>query len=749
MSPQTIAASGNLAPDANGSFTSFTAPALSSAYVAFRANLANTQQGPLDVQGLYRYSITDNDLRAVLRTNQFVPGENARFLTFGKPVVNGSGVLLFSATTGTGTGGQLGGLYLSDGIDFAKVVRQGDAVDGSFVMSAEHLDLPDRGGLRAINDYGQVAYRANLLDGRQAVRLFTPEIHFKGSGETAWAEAGNWSFGLIPGRPHDVFIAPTEGVLTINMRDLGAGREFRSLTLSPGPQASVTLNIGGSTTSTSIYSGNWFVGTGATVLTAGSSNFCCSNVGLLRLDLAGGFVASGALHTAPVGAEVITGFGTAVDVGVANSFVNSALRAAGGILEYRLRESTYIHFRNIGADARSTLRLVHGGQQRFELGNQNLLLDGGTIEAPFGLYANNNVRIVGHGRLATRFVGSSDSAIVAEGGLLEVGDPTQFGAVVSDGTMLVRDGATLSLLNRISPVSLGRDTALQGGTLRSASGLALGSGRVLRGHGTVEGALQAQTGSTVFAEGDLVVGDANALDGFYSDGRLYVENHDVRLEDRNEATLGALTVLGNAAGAGTLRADEGYVLGFGKALSGYGDVFGDLLNNGLVEGLGPQATDAINLHGLVKGVGAYAGTVIFSGVFSPGLSPAQVSLENFVAVNETVIELAGLLPGSGHDRIDASGTAVLGGRLRIELLEGFTPSAGDAFVFLTALGGISGQFAEVLFPTVTGLRFDLEYSPNELRLVAASPVPLPPAALLFAPGIALLGVLDRRRGARS
>jgi len=745
LSPQTIAAAGNLSPDANGSFTDFTAPALSNAYVAFRASLTNTQQGLLDTQGLYRHSIADNDLRAVLRTNQFVPGESARFLSFGKPVVNDSGVLLFAASTGTGIGGQLAGLYLSDGIDLAKVVRQGDALDGSFVMSAEHLDLPDRGGLQALNDYGQVAYRANLLDGRQAIRLFTPELHFKGSGEASWINPENWSFGLLPGQPHDVFIAPATDSVTVEIGELpGPGRSFRSLTIAPAHGASATLRFGGGVNWQEIQSEMWTVGAGGVVLNLASSN---SYVRLKELHIAGGTVDSSA-RPQSIGTESLTGFGRSVDLGIAGNWSNGAIRASGGLLEFFSTDGTYVPYRNMTADPASTLRLVQGGQQRFELDNQSLILNGGTIEAPFGLYANNNVRVTGHGRLSTRFVGSADSAILAEGGVLEVGDPTQFGAVAIDGTMSVRDGATLSLLNRISPVNLGRDTALEGGTLRSTSGLALGSGRVLRGHGAVEGALQAQTGSTVFSEGDLVVGDANALDGYYSDGRLYVENHHVRLRDRNEATLGALTVLGNAAGAGTLTADKGYVLGFGKALSGYGDVFGDLLNNGLVEGLGPQSTDAINLHGLVKGVGAYAGTVIFSGVFSPGLSPAQVSLENFVAVNETVIELAGLAPGAGHDRIDASGTAVLGGRLRVELLDGFIPQAGDAFTFLAALGGISGEFDEVLFPTVAGLRFGLEYASNEVRLFAASPVPLPPAALMFAPAMLGLVLFGRARSVR-
>lgn len=46
-----------------------------------------------------------------------------------------------------------------------------------------------------------------------------------------------------------------------------------------------------------------------------------------------------------------------------------------------------------------------------------------------------------------------------------------------------------------------------------------------------------------------------------------------------------------------------------------------------------------------------------------------------------------------------SGPAVLGGTLRVELLDGFSPALGDAFTVLTA-GSLTGGFATIEAPTL-------------------------------------------------
>ena len=133
--------------------------------------------------------------------------------------------------------------------------------------------------------------------------------------------------------------------------------------------------------------------------------------------------------------------------------------------------------------------------------------------------------------------------------------------------------------------------------------------------------------------------------------------------DRNEAVLGSLTEIGNTAGAGSLNSPNGALLNSGKNLAGYGTVNGDFTNDGAVHGEGPLPTDALEFTGIVDGIGNFTGNVAFSAPFTPGHSPAQVSLENvtFAATATLGIDLEGTTPGSDYDQLQVAGSINLGG----------------------------------------------------------------------------------------
>ena len=118
-------------------------------------------------------------------------------------------------------------------------------------------------------------------------------------------------------------------------------------------------------------------------------------------------------------------------------------------------------------------------------------------------------------------------------------------------------------------------------------------------------------------------------------------------------------------------------------------------------------------------------------------------LENVLTTSETVIELAGLAQGSDYDYINASGSATVGGTLEIDLLDGYTPVAGDEFVFLTAADGVFGTFDQVLFPQISGLAFALEYAADSVTLNVATAVPLPTGAWLLLSALPLLAARAR------
>ncbi len=140
--------------------------------------------------------------------------------------------------------------------------------------------------------------------------------------------------------------------------------------------------------------------------------------------------------------------------------------------------------------------------------------------------------------------------------------------------------------------------------------------------------------------------------------------------------------------------------------------------------------------------GTLIGAVENHGTIAPGESPGTLTIDgDFVqgADGVLVIEIGGAGPGE-YDVLHVTGTATLGGTLKLELLNGFVPGAGSHFDFLTA-GLFAGDFAFYDLPSIGGQPvFTLAFGPDGLR---ATVVPLPGAAWLF--GSAALALVARRR----
>ena len=103
------------------------------------------------------------------------------------------------------------------------------------------------------------------------------------------------------------------------------------------------------------------------------------------------------------------------------------------------------------------------------------------------------------------------------------------------------------------------------------------------------------------------------------------------------------------------------------------------------------------------------------------------------------IELAGINSGE-FDVLSITGQATLGGILEVSFLDGFLPEIGDTFDILTA-GLISGEFdvSQLMFPTMSGRTFELDYGANYVRLnTVASAVPLPLPLWLMISGVMVL-----------
>ncbi|MDZ4657670.1 MAG: hypothetical protein SH868_08830 [Bythopirellula sp.] len=411
------------------------------------------------------------------------------------------------------------------------------------------------------------------------------------------------------------------------------------------------------------------------------------------------FINSGGRVTADADVKLDTfGIATISDAGsswtVAGSFQVSPTGGRGDLV---ISNQSSLYIGNTLSIGSSGFVTLNGGTIRFNGYSRN----------PVGAfaYAAGTVQLGGNRTLG------SDAAIL-----------DLFGAspTIPTSKALVVEGT--AILTAAAPVTL------SGGDLAAETVLmSPGSQITNTASAQVSGAMLALAGSVIDGTGgDLTMGDAAKVNGFYSAGTLQVGSSTVTLSDANDAVFdsSALVTIGVGGNPGTLAAANGLTLNFGGNITGHGtiDTLNDpakpFINNGNLTG--SSLAQPLTLAGYVKGVGTYD-NVEFAGTFSPGFSPAKVNLGSASYNGTLEIEIGGLTPGSsGYDQLNhilGAGIAQLGGTLDVTLLGGFEPEVGNTFIVLTALGGVVGTFADVALPTLdTGLSWSLLYEPNAVLL---------------------------------
>ena len=324
-----------------------------------------------------------------------------------------------------------------------------------------------------------------------------------------------------------------------------------------------------------------------------------------------------------------------------------------------------------------------------------------------------------------------------------LGDGTRFDGFIYEGRLDI--GAGTTTLNSLAFANLGTLTTIAGGTLTAPNGVSLGVGRIIAGSGVVAGKVAGTTGSTIAASGNLALGNAASPAGFTTDGEIYTGTNVVTLNDSNQAVLGSLTQLGSGGVSGTLNATHGVYVDFGRNLVGQGTVNGNnaladaTIINGSVQGTG----SGLLFTGYVKGQGTFSGSVTFGGTYSPGLSPASVSVDdmNLLGTSTLVMELGGLTAGSQHDQINASGTVTLDGILDLDLINGFTPVLGNSFDLFN--GTLVGDFDTVMLPALGGA---LAWDTTQLtQNGTVSVVPEPSTLALVGFGLVALALRRKRQ----
>ena len=365
----------------------------------------------------------------------------------------------------------------------------------------------------------------------------------------------------------------------------------------------------------------------------------------------------------------------------------------------------------------------------------------------------------GNGTVAAQndsLLSTSTAQLLMPSGKLVAGQTLRVEGNLNLQSVLVVDGGTLAVEGLTDPTQL----QLQSGTLHwLASNLAIQTGGPLGDSihlatNTTLRAAQITNHGTVSGDGTL-----DALFTNQSTGTLRIDSGDhlrivTGLTHANHGSLqlqgglvdfsGTLTneSTGSIVGRGTLSTAAGLV-NQGKLTlsSGTTDLFGDVTNQAagqvIISGnanvtfwddvahtgatfhVSPGST--VTFFGAAGfGISGDTSQVFFEADIIPGQSPGLSSFGGSVHLGSGAhlqIELAGTDRGTEYDALDIARAATISGQLTVSLLNGFAPSLGDTFEFVTAVESLTGTFANESLPNLGSLlKMQTFYSPNAVML---------------------------------
>jgi outer membrane autotransporter protein len=298
------------------------------------------------------------------------------------------------------------------------------------------------------------------------------------------------------------------------------------------------------------------------------------------------------------------------------------------------------------------------------------------------------ITVNGDGTITNEVTGSINATgLIAIQGFTAEDPVTVTNAGVISGTIAISftdvDGA-------ITNASTGTITGTSGTAIEATGGtVTLSNAGVIHGNVTLD---DFPNTVTLFT-GSQIVGNLNL--GSPAAASLIIDGSGTQL--LSQAVTGTVTNFNTLTkqGKGTWTIDE--------ALTYTGPT---TVNAGslIVDGSIASVQTLVNPNGLLGGHGSLGGSLVNSGIVSPGDSPGTLTvIGNYTqnAGGTLRIEVAGLA-ASEHDLLAVNGHASLAGTLQLIGLSGFTLHVGDQVTFLTANGGVSGSFGTVQNQLTTG-----------------------------------------------
>jgi uncharacterized protein involved in high-affinity Fe2+ transport len=308
---------------------------------------------------------------------------------------------------------------------------------------------------------------------------------------------------------------------------------------------------------------------------------------------------------------------------------------------------------------------------------------------------------------------------------------------------------TAGTLGGTSPVTVTGPLTLSGGTVTNALVTANG-GLTISGNATLNGGKLVNPGLATWTAGNFTGANGAVISNLF--GATFNNTFDGNAASGAGATpifvnAGSFRKTGATAAAGTTSIDFQFIN------SGTVEVQTNTLRYGINQqtagltlldggGLTAQAQPIQLLGGSLVGTGlvTVANTLNFinSSTVSPGLTLGELDISgNYQQTGSGVlnIELGGYSPGSGFDLVTvtgggAGGVATLGGTLNVTLTNGFSPTNGATFTFLTAVSR-AGVFGTFNYPSndigmlVTYDATSAKVTVSNLKPVVANPIANP------------------------
>jgi YVTN family beta-propeller protein/autotransporter-associated beta strand protein len=283
------------------------------------------------------------------------------------------------------------------------------------------------------------------------------------------------------------------------------------------------------------------------------------------------------------------------------------------------------------------------------------------------------------------------------------------------GTGLVEIAGVPETLEILSGVSISNQISFSGGGVLLNAGTINGQ---VRSSG-VQAASETLVNSGVI-NGNVELGNAANLVHLYTGGSIHGNlslgsaNGTALVLDGNGNQNLSQAVSGTISNNGSLTKQGGGSWTLDKALSA--PVGTNILEGALIVNSTLTTSQLNVLNGAaLMGSGLIAGNVVNSGILSPGNSPGTISISGNYTQNPAGTLAIQIASSTNFDRVEVAGKTNLNGTLAVSLLDGFVPQQGQEFVFLTAGGGVSGEFSSVQGPVGT-LNFTVQYAPDDVSL---------------------------------